>query len=457
MRPADDHPSSWSLTEAARHLHRREITVVEYVATLVARIDALDSSLMAWVTLDRERLMDQAGRRQHEIDRRARVDALPALCGIPIGVKDIFYTADLATTMGSLVFEDFVPPEDATAVKRVRERGGLVLGKTATTEFAFFEPAPTRNPWNPLHTPGGSSSGSAAAVAAGMCPAALGSQTAGSLLRPGAYCGIVSLKPTLGRISRYGIFPISATLDHAGMFTRNVTDAAVMLGALAGPDAADPESASVTVEDYGDAVRTFQRAPRIGIVTDWFVERADPETQAHFACTIERLAAAGATVEEVRLPGSFRRVHAAHAAIMQTEMTAVHADLCRKNPDRYSTRLREYVQTGYDLKAVDYYEAQTTRTRFIAELEPVLARYDVLLTPTTPTPAPAGLGSTGDPAFNIPWTFAGVPAITLPSGLSAAGLPFGIQLAAKKFAEVQLLRAARWCEVTIGFDRRPDI
>jgi len=224
-------PCMLSLAAMITQIKRRRLSPVTLVESILQRIDSLEPTIKAWVTIDRKAVIDEACRQQEEIVQGKNRGILH---GIPIGVKDIFYTAGVRTTAGSEIFENFIPDHDATAVARLKGAGAIVLGKTASTEFAFADPAPTRNPWNLEHTPGGSSSGSAAAVATCMCPAALGSQTGGSTLRPAAYCGVVGFKPTYGRISRYGVFPLSWTLDHVGFLTRCVQDAAILLGVLAG-------------------------------------------------------------------------------------------------------------------------------------------------------------------------------------------------------------------------------
>ncbi|MCI0527159.1 MAG: amidase, partial [Nitrospira sp.] len=361
----------------------------------------------------------------------------------------------------SRIFADFIPTYDATTVQRLKEAGAIIVGKTATTEFAYFDPAPTRNPWNLEHTPGGSSSGSAAAVAAEMCPAALGSQTAGSVLRPAAYCGIIGLKPTYGRISRYGIFPDSWCLDHPGLFVRSVEDAALLLQILAGHDPQDSHSSTKPVPNYHQALEYFgtpgtgRSGPRIGLVREFFLERANVQIHEHIEYIVQRLIQAGAEVQDVQMPDSFAAVQAAHRTIMRVEMAAVHEDLFRKHPDKYSLKLRELIETGMLIPGVQYLQAQRIRNRFIHQIVPLFNDFDILLAPSTLSPAPKGLQATGDPSFNIPWTFSGLPAITIPSGLSESGLPMGIQLASVHFGEDKLLAVAYWCEQVLGFKEKP--
>ncbi|GIX47428.1 MAG: amidase [Candidatus Tectimicrobiota bacterium] len=362
----------------------------------------------------------------------------------------------MRTTCGSPIFADFVPRQDATAVARLKAAGAILLGKTQTTEFATLDPAPTRNPWNLAHTPGGSSSGSAAAVSAAMVAGALGSQTAGSTLRPAAYCGVVGLKPTFGRIGRYGVFPVSWRLDHVGIFARTVADAALLLQVLAGYDPRDASAADVPVPDYQAGLEA-SLPPRLGVVRDFFYERAEPEVREHTDAVLERLRAAGAQVQDVALPPDFATGLAAHRIIMRVEVAAVHATLFEAHRDAYRPQIRRLIESGRLIPAVTYVRAQQVRRRLQRQLLPLLAGVDALLTPTTPAPAPRGLDTTGDPTLQTPWTFVGLPALSLPSGLSGSGLPLGIQLAAAPFAEARLLAVARWCEGVLQFSARPPL
>jgi len=288
-----------------------------------------------------------------------------------------------------------------------------------------------------------------------MCPAALGSQTAGSILRPAAYCGVVGLKPTYGRISRYGIFPDSWCLDHPGFFVRHVEDAALLLQILAGHDPQDPSSSTQPVPNYRQALERSRRPPHIGLVREFFLERAEAQTRKHIEDIAQRLARAGARIEDVQMPESFAAVQAAHRTLMRVEMAAVHEDLFKEHRDKYSLKLRELIEMGMLVPGVQYLRAQRIRSRFIQQMAPLLSQFDVLLTPTTASPAPRGLQATGDPSFNIPWTFSGLPSITLPSGLSESGLPLGIQLATAHFQEDKLLAVAHWCEKVLEFKEKP--
>lgn len=443
-----------SVSDLAAGIQRRDFSPVEVVQACLARIDAIEPQLQAWVTLDRQGALAAAAQCEQAL-RQGTATGL--LTGVPVGLKDIIYTAGMRTTAGSRVYADFVPTYDATVTTRLKQAGAIVLGKTVTTEFATADPSPTHNPWNTAHTPGGSSSGSAASVGARMLPAALGSQTGGSTLRPASYCGIVGLKPTYGRISRYGVIPVSWCLDHVGILVRSVLDAALVLEAIGGQDVHDPSSLAQPAGAYRAAVQQADRAPRLGVLREFFAEHADVETRQHTAATVERLERAGAVVRDVALPPSFSTVLAAHRLVMKVEAAAFHADMFRTQREQYGARLRETVEQGLVIPSVDYLRAQRLRHLFQQEIPPMFRDVDVVLTPSTPAPAPRDLHTTGDASFQSPWTHAGVPTITLPSGLSATGMPLGIQLIAQAQQEEQLFRAARWCEMALNVSLVPPL
>ena len=436
--------------EAARRIRAGTVSPSNLVAALLKRIDAVEPTVRAWVHLDRD-----AGARvavQRDIEAREG-RFMGALHGVPLALKDIFDAAGLVTTAGAGPFAHRTAAADAASVARLRAAGAVVLGKVTTTAFAFLDPSPTRNPWNPEHTPGGSSSGPAAAVAARMAPLALGSQTVGSVLRPAAYCGVVGLKPTHGRISTAGVVPLSWSLDHVGIFSRRVEDCALVLGLLAGQDGADPLSSAAWVDDYAAAV-SAAAAPRIGVLRA-LLERATPEMAAHIEATARGLEKAGAALVDVALPASFTGLHEAGQLVVRAEAAAWHAPLFAKHAAEYPPKIREALEMGRGISAVDYLAAQEARRAFRRDMAPLAAAHDALLTPTVGAPAPKGVGSTGDPYFCAPWSFAGLPAIALPSGVDAGGLPLSIQLVGAAFTEARLLGAAAWCERVIGFDAAP--
>ena len=430
--------------EVVSGLKARSFSVVELVQALLARIADLDH-LQAWVHVDSEAAMAQARQKQAELE----AGSVAPLIGVPTGVKDIFYTAGVPTTACSKVYADFVPEYDATTVANLRGAGGIMLGKTATTEFAYRDPSPTRNPWNTDHTPGGSSSGSAAAVAAMMCPIAFGSQTRGSVLRPASYNGIVGLKPTFGRVSRFGVVPLSWSFDHVGWMARSVKDVALMLQVMAGPDKNDPTSLYDDVPDYSVGIRNPD-PPHIGVLQDYFFQNADDDVCTHTQEIVERLSLEGARVEYIELPESFERAMADQFTILSVEAANFHEPLLKEKADLYGPNIRELVETGLGIDAVTYSRALESRLQFIADAEGLSKKAQVLLTPSTPTPAPGDLSVTGSAMFQGPWTSTGLPTVTVPSGLSQFDLPLGIQLIAARLEEPRLLNAASWCEQVLG-------
>ena len=444
-------PYVLTIATAAERIRTQQLSPVTLVQSCLDRLERLEPQLQAWVTVDREGALASA--QQHEAEIRTGHYRGP-LHGIPLGLKDIFFTAGLKTTMGSPIYANYVPDYDATPVRRLKEAGAVILGKVQTTEFAALAPSPTRNPWNLAHTPGGSSSGSAAAVAAQMCCGALGSQTYGSTIRPAAYCGCVGLKPTFGRISTYGVYPLSGSLDHVGIFSRTVADMALLLQVLAGEDANDPMSAVQPVPNYTAAL-TQPRPPRLGLVREFFLEKANTETQQHVAEVVDRLTQAGAHITEVSLPESFTGAPEAHFNMMFVESAYSHSEVYDQYKERYSPQMQDLIEKGRQVSGVDYMETQRHQHAFRTELDALCRTVDALLTPATPAPAPKGFTTTGDPTFNGPATFSGLPSLGLPSGLSQAGLPMSIQLMGAALGEEKLLAVGAWCEQVLAFSETP--
>ena len=437
--------------DAARAIRDKVLSPVDLVDALLERIETVDGRVQAWALVDRDGA--RAAARQ-ATDEAARGVFRGPLHGVPFGAKDIFYSAGLPTEAGSKVMASFVPDYDATAVGRLKAAGAILLGKLHTTEFATSDPAPTRNPWNLACTPGGSSSGSAAAVAAQMVPLALGSQTIGSNVRPASYCGLVGLKPTFGRISTRGVMPLSYTQDHVGLMARSVEDIAFALAVTAGHDPDDPSSSRAPVPDYLAAI-TRRRAPRIGLLREFF-ERATAEVADVTAQAVNRLADAGAGVEGAKLPPSFRAVPAAAYLITRSDTASIHAERFAQKADLYRPAIRSSIEMGMLIPGDLYVRALRIRRQFRRELKPLLDRYDVLLTPTTPAPAPEGM-ATGDPQFQVPWSLSGLPSVTVPCGLTTSRLPLGIQLVSGTFGEAALLATAAWCEDVLGHAQAPSL
>ena len=444
-----------TIAEAAERIQSGEISAVDLANSLLNLTDKLDPDLHAWVTIDREEVLGEAHRRDQQV---AEGKIMGPLHGVPVGLKDIYYTAGMKTTACSKVLSDFVPSFDATSVARLKSAGAIVFGKAVTTEFATSDPSPTINPWNPARTPGGSSSGSSVAVATRMCAGALGSQTAGSTCRPAAYNGIVGLKGTYGRVSRYGVIPVSYSMDTVGILTRTVEDAAMMLGAMAGYDSNDPSSANEPVDDYRVGIGSVTTPPRIGLVREFFLEKCDEETRKHIEEMAQNLAKVGADVVEVPLPPSFATIFAAHRIITGAECAAYHEEMFNDRADDYSPKLRSWIEVGRLVPAVHYLQAQRLRRRHRVDMDAMARSVDVLLTPSFLSPAPpADQGTTGDPMFQTPWTSAGLPTVSIPSGLSNDGLPMGVQLAGPLFAERKLLAVARWCEKVFNLELIPPV
>lgn len=440
------------VAQTARQVLDRQLSPVSLAQSLLDRIDQFDPSLQGWVTIDREEVLTTARQREQEMESKT---PLGPMHGVAVGLKDIFYTAGMKTTACSRIYADFVPDYDATVVSRLKAAGAIILGKAVTTEFASSDPSPTRNPWNRQHTPGGSSSGSSVAVATGMCPAALGSQTGGSTCRPAAYNGIVGLKPTYGRISRHGVVPLSWSLDTVGILVRSVEDAAVMLQVLAGHDPPDSGSSPEPVPNYLQQMDAWEGPPRIGLLRDFFFEHSTPEVRANVDATAQKLSQAGAAVEEVKLPDSFATAHSCQRLVSNVEAAAFHQQFFRDRAEEYGPRIRSNIEMGMLAPAVSYLQAQRLRRELRQDLVELVRRVDVLLMPTTPSPAPRDLNTTGDAVFQAPWTSAGLPTISIPSGLSPSGLPLGVQLAGLPFEEGALLAAARWCEEVLDLAQWP--
>jgi aspartyl-tRNA(Asn)/glutamyl-tRNA(Gln) amidotransferase subunit A len=442
-----------TVVEAAAAIRAKRLSAVELMEALLARSRKLEPRLRVWVTMDEGLALAEARKSQRTLERSGPKGPLH---GIPVGVKDTFHTKGMLTTYCSPIYADFVPKDDATTVAKLRQAGAIIMGKTVTTQFAYGDPSPTRNPWNEGRTPGGSSSGSAAGTAAGYFPAALGSQTAGSVLRPAAYNGVIGVKPTLGRLSRYGVIPDAWSLDTMGYFCRSVEDAALLLKVMAGQDPKDPSSSSLPVPDYAKAARKRFAKPRIGLMRQFFLERADPEMAAHIEQVAKRLKKAGASVREVRVDMDFDTLQYAHRIVMAVEGAAVHQADFAKRPDDYARDVRRWVEMGQLVPGVTYVNAQRVRGRFRRLLGEAMADVDVVLTSTAAVPAPDPV-TTGDPRWQAPFTTAGFPALTLPSGLNKDGLPFGTQLVATPFAEERLLAVAAWAERTLDVHLTPPV
>ncbi len=376
--------------------------------------------------------------------------------GLPFGVKDIIDTADMPTENGAAADRGRVPSRDAWVVERLRSLGGVVFGKTVTTEYAWRHPGATVNPHDPAHTPGGSSSGSAAAVAAGIVPLALGTQTVGSVIRPAAYCGVVGLKPSFGAIPRTGVHPLSGSLDHVGLFARRVEDVAHALALLAAASASDPHGTPLPAFsiDPGaglrDALPGAGPSPRLALVrTDRWEGVEAPQREA-LERAIARLRASGAGVHELVLPAGFEGMWDWAQILLAVEAAAIHRERIARVPDRVSTTLQALASTGATLPAGDYVEALGQQRALRHRFGEVLSGFDAILTVPATGTAPHGLDLTGDASLCAPWTFLGAPAVTLPVVAAANGLPLGIQLVGRYREDLHLLRTAAWAEAVLA-------
>jgi len=451
-------------------LAARKLSPVELTESVLARIEKKNPVLNAYLAVLGEAALEQA--RQAERDIQAGRYRGP-LHGIPVSVKDLFHVRGTPTTAGSKIFANFLPDHDATVVERLRAGGAVLLGKTNLHELAYGitndnpHYGATRNPWRPTHIPGGSSGGSAAAVAAGLCAASLGSDTGGSIRIPAAYCGVVGLKPTFGRVSRWGVMPLAWSLDHVGPLAGTVWDAAAVLQAIAGPDPRDENCSPRPPADYLRSISEGVAGLVVGLPENYFLDRLSREVEKAVRAAATRFAELGARVEPVRLPGIEPATDLSRL-ILLAEATALHQKNLRARRQELGPDVRALLEQGEFILATDYLNAQRARRRFLEELEGVFRRVNLLLTPTTPiTAAPIGQaavdvnGQSEDVrlastrlvrAFNL----AGVPALSLPCGFDSEGLPIGLQIVGKPFDEATVLRAAcAYQEATDWSDHHP--
>ncbi|HXL67567.1 MAG TPA: amidase [Xanthobacteraceae bacterium] len=425
-----------SATETVGKIAGGELSSEQAVTACLERIAARDPEIRAFVHLDPEHALAQARACD---DERRRGRPLGPLHGVPVAIKDIFDTADFPTENGSPLFAGRKPERDATVVAKLRAAGAVILGKTVTTECAFYHPGPTRNPHDLSRTPGGSSSGSAAAVTAGMAPVGLGSQTNGSVIRPAAFCGVIGFKPSHGLVSRAGALALSRRLDHVGVFARTLADAALVIDVLAGPDLADPDTREAPQPGLGAALRGPAARPRIAFVRTPIWEKADPAARIAFEAFADRL-----DLEALDLPAHFARAWDALRMIMSADMARnLGPAVERGGEGKVSKVLGDFLAEGNAVSPARYEEAVAEAGLCRSDLARALTGFDALLTPATVGVAPP-IATTGDPAFCSLWTLAGVPAVSLPILPGEGGLPLGVQLVAAHGEDARLLRAAQW-------------
>ena len=435
--------SHLSAQQIQQQTARGTISPAQVVENCLQQIKRLEPQLSAWVCLDAEGARETAESLEQELKSGK---ACGSLFGVPVGVKDIVDVSGFPTRAGSPLTSAEPASEDAPLVKRLRAAGAIILGKTVTTEFACFDPAATHNPWNLDRTPGGSSSGSAAAVAVRMCPVAIGSQTGGSVTRPASYCGVAGCKPTFGRIDRTGVYPVSEHLDHVGVFARNVADLALLL--------------NVIQEEFCDQIPTdfsiSAAKPRLGLPSTFFLEEASEEVRRLTLESVNQFNEAGAEIVPVELPSSFAEVHAMHWRIMAREAAAVHKEQFAASPDVYGPKMAGLLKEGLALSDADYQAALKHQMQFSKEMTASLPPGVMLLTPATPAAAP-DRSSTGDPRFNSPWSYAGLPTVSFPCGLDTDGMPVCLQLVGPAWSEAELFAVAGWCEKVVDFSAQPSL
>jgi Asp-tRNA(Asn)/Glu-tRNA(Gln) amidotransferase A subunit family amidase len=435
----DGNLTTLTAIEAAEKIAGGEISAEAYTGACLDRIAAIEDKVRAFAHIDPKDALAQARALD---ERRRNGHAIGPLHGIPVGIKDIFDTADYKTECGSPLLKGRQPMRDCTAVARLREAGAVIIGKTVTTEFAYFHPGPTRNPHDPERTPGGSSSGSAAAVAAGMVPLAIGSQTNGSVIRPAAFCGVYGCKPTHGTISRHGALQLSRALDHVGVFARSLADTALILDVLAGYDPNDGDTRSVAAPAFLETVAEDPpMPPSIAFVRTPVWHKAEPETRAAFEGLVGRL---GDRAQSVDLPEAYAAAWDDQRAVMAADMAHnLDAVVARGGANTSSQQLRDCLAEGGKVSAVRYLAARDNARRYEAGIAEIFKAYDAIVTPAASGVAPKG-EATGSPMFCTLWTLTGLPALSLPLLTGEGGLPLGVQLIGERGDDARLLRTANW-------------
>lgn len=452
--PNEPEMCRWSLARVAREIRDKQVSPVEVVGHLLERIESVNGRLNAYVTVLPEKAL--AAAKQAEGEALAGESRGP-LHGVPVALKDIFYTEGVLTSMGSAFFADHVPDHSATVATRLEEAGAILVGKTNTTEFAYGPTGdvsyfgPTRNPHDTGRITGGSSSGSGAAVAAGLCYGALGSDTGGSVRIPASCCGIVGMKPTFGRVSKHGVFPLAWSLDHVGPMTRTVEDNAILLGVLAGPDERDPHSVYRGPEDFASRLGEGIRGSAVGVPDAFYFEGLDGEVEQKVEEAVGTLVSLGAEVRPVELP-NLEEVLQSYRLILASEAYAIHEERLGERPDLYSDEVRERLLAAEAFKAFEYARARRTRDAALRAFDRVFGEVEVLLAPTLPI-LPTEIGQR---KMNLrgreelvlptltrlmgPMNLMGFPSLSVPCGTSSSGLPIGLQLMGRPFDEANLYR-----------------
>ena len=463
---SDDDLCFLSASELGRRIARRESSPVEVARVCLARIERLDAKLNAFLTVTADRALVEAAAAGREI---AAGKSRGPLHGVPLALKDLFDTAGVRTTAGSKILADNVPARDAAVVGRLRAAGLVLLGKTNLHEFAFGTTSdnphygPARNPWDLERSPGGSSGGSAAALAAGLCAVSPGTDTGGSIRIPAGACGVAGLKPTLGRVSRRGVTPLAWSFDTVGPMARTVEDLALLLNVIAGPDAQDEWCAARPAEDFTRSLDAGARGLTLGVPREWFFAGVEPGIEAVVRGAIAVLEREGSRRVDVAMPG-MADAHTAHHAILASEAAAFHGAWLRERPDDYGSDVRRGLELGQLIAAVDYVNARRVQAIVQATFRAALGEADVLVTPCLPqAPLRVGEPMSREPAaawnrLLTPANVAGYPAISLPCGFDGAGMPVGLQIIGRPFEEALVFRVARAYErATEWGKRRPPI
>jgi Asp-tRNA(Asn)/Glu-tRNA(Gln) amidotransferase A subunit family amidase len=428
-----------TIVGVGRTLRERRTTCVQILQSCLDQAEEWEPRVRAWVVLDREKAIESA--RELDDELKAGNDRGP-LHGIPIGVKDIIDVAGLPTACGSKRWSNRIAEKDASVVANLRESGAVIMGKTVTTPYAWIDPPITRNPWNLDRTPGGSSSGSAAAVACGMCFGAVGSQTGGSITRPASFCGVAGMKPTREWLETTGVFPFAPNLDHVGPIARNVDDLRIMLIGLS-----EPWKNLNKMQSEPSAVTS---PPQLGRLQGFFDRRASHAAAAAFEEAARALAAAGAEIVPVEDPVDFEQILINHRIVMAAEAAHIHMQWLEQHPENYPPRIRDLVEEGASLWARDYLSAEAGMTAAEHTIKACVLRHNLsaLITPATIGTAPDP-STTGDPAFNSPWSYTHLPTVSFPLSRAADGLPVALQLVGLGMRDFALLRVAHWCESAI--------
>lgn len=438
-------------------IRKREVSPVEIVTELLERIDQIDPILNTIITLDRDAALEKARLAEEELNQGKYRGPLH---GVPIGIKDLIFTKGIKTTMGSEIYAEFIPTENAFVIDQLETAGAIIFGKLNTHQFAYGPTGdrsyygPVRNPYDITKIPGGSSSGSAASVAACLNYGALGTDTGGSIRVPAAFCGIVGMKPTYGRVSKRGVFPLAWTLDHTGPMTRTVTDNALMLNAISGYDAKDVDAIKIEREDFTRYLGKDIKGKVIGIPTRFFNEYADQDIKLRIKHIADLLADLGAYIIDVDIP-DMEPIEQAQRAIIRSEAYAIHEQHLKDHPDKWDSEVKERLYTGLDVTGYEVARAHQTRKQMRQEYHSIFRQVDALLTPTTTIFPPAinerYLGGEMNDESHIRWTILkytspfnllGLPAISIPVGFSMAGMPIGAQLIGPDFSEATLYQIA---------------